>query len=288
MPFTRSVSLLFAVFSLITITTSAQTATGKLSLAKGQKILIDNDIKTVSNQEMMGQSMEITSDAKMQYEVEVKEKKPNSYLISTTLTKVLSSGSAMGQEMKFDSDKKEDLDSETGKAFKDQLNVSMEAEYNENAQVINAVKKEATTTSDNQMMDMMKKFAGASGADLDGASAAFTIIPAGKKPGDTWSDSLITDAVKTYTTYTFKALDGKNATITSSGKQVTKMKVEQQGMEINVSMDGTLSSEGIIDISTGLIKQKTSTLNGVSTTEIMGQTIPGTTKVTTVTTVKTI
>jgi len=288
MPFTRSVSLLFAIFSLITITTSAQTATGKLSLAKGQKILIDNDIKTVSNQEMMGQSMEITSDAKMQYEVEVKEKKPNSYLISTTLTKVLSSGSAMGQEMKFDSDKKEDLDSETGKAFKDQLNVSMEAEYNENAQVINAVKKEATTTSDNQMMDMMKKFAGASGADLDGASAAFTIIPAGKKPGDTWSDSLITDAVKTYTTYTFKALDGKNATITSSGKQVTKMKVEQQGMEINVSMDGTLSSEGIIDISTGLIKQKTSTLNGVSTTEIMGQTIPGTTKVTTVTTVKTI
>jgi len=64
--------------------------------------------------------------------------------------------------------------------------------------------------------------------------------------------------------------------------------VEQQGMEINISMDGTLLTEGIIDISTGLIKQKTTTLNGISTTEVMGQSIPGTTKVTTITTVKTI
>jgi len=288
MTFTKSTSLLFAFFSIVAITTSAQTATGKLILAKGQKLLIDNDIKTISNQEMMGQSMEIISDAKMLYEVEVKEKKSNSYLISTTLTKVLSSGSAMGQEMKFDSEKKEDLESETGKAFKDQLNISMEAEFNENAQVVNAVKKDTAASSGNQMMDMMKKFAGASGAELNGASAAFTIIPSGKKPGDTWSDSLITDAVKTYTTYTFKALDGKNATITSTGKQFTKMKVEQQGMEINISMDGTLLTEGIIDISTGLIKQKTTTLNGISTTEVMGQSIPGTTKVTTITTVKTI
>ena len=53
-------------------------------------------------------------------------------------------------------------------------------------------------------------------------------------------------------------------------------------------MDGTLSTEGVVDISTGLIKQKTTTLDGIITTEVMGQTIPGTTKVTTVTTVKTI
>jgi len=286
MNFTKSYALLFAATGILTIQSFAQTTTGKLALIKGQKIQIDNEIKTVSIQEMMGQTMEITSDAKMLYEVEVKDKKPSSYLISTKLTKVVSSGSAMGQEMKFDSEKKEDLESETGKAFKDQLNVSMEAEYNENALVINAPKKDTEASSGNEMMDMMKKFAGASGAEMNGASAAFTIIPSGKKTGDTWSDSLITDAVKTYTTYTFKSLDGKNATITSTGKQYTKMKVEQQGMEINISMDGTVSTEGIIDISTGLIKQKTTTLNGTSTTEVMGQTIPGTTKVTTTTIVK--
>lgn len=288
MKFTKVASLLLAICSIVTITVSGQRATGKLLLTKGQKILIDNDIKTVSIQEMMGQSMEVTSDAKMTYEVEVKDKKTNSYLVSTTLTKVISSGSAMGQEMKFDSDKKEDLESETGKMFKDQLNVSMEAEFNEKAEVINVAKKDSATSTGNEMMDMMKKFAGASGAESNGASAAFIVVPSGKKVGDTWSDSLITDAVKTYTTYTFKALDGKNATIISTGKQFTKMKVEQQGMEITITMDGILLTEGVVDISTGLIKQKTTTLNGSSTTEVMGQSIPGTTKVTTVTTVKTI
>lgn len=286
MKFITPASLLYAIFSILTITTSAQTASGKLILSKGQKIQIDNEIKTISNQEMMGQSMEITSDARMVYAVEVKGKKPHSYLISTTLTRVISSGSVMGKEMKFDSDKKEDLESEAGKAFKDQLNVGMDAEFDESARVINAVIKDTAASTGNQMMDMMKKFAGASGAELNGASAAFIIIPSGKKVGDTWTDSLITEAVKTYTSYTFKELNGNNATIISTGKQFTKMKVEQQGMEINISMDGTVSTAGIIDISTGLVKQKTTTINGTSTTEVMGQSIPGTTKVTTITIVK--
>lgn len=286
MKFITPASLLYAIFSILTITTSAQTASGKLILSKGQKIQIDNEIKTISNQEMMGQSMEITSDARMVYAVEVKGKKPHSYLISTTLTRVISSGSVMGKEMKFDSDKKEDLESEAGKAFKDQLNVGMDAEFDESARVINAVNKDTAASTGNQMMDMMKKFAGASGAELNGASAAFIIIPSGKKVGDTWTDSLITEAVKTYTSYTFKELNGNNATIISTGKQFTKMKVEQQGMEINISMDGTVSTAGIIDISTGLVKQKTTTINGTSTTEVMGQSIPGTTKVTTITIVK--
>ncbi len=286
MKFITPASLLYAIFSILTITTSAQTASGKLILSKGQKIQIDNEIKTISNQEMMGQSMEITSDARMVYAVEVKGKKPHSYLISTTLTRVISSGSVMGKEMKFDSDKKEDLESEAGKAFKDQLNVGMDAEFDESARVINAVNKDTAASTGNQMMDMMKKFAGASGAELNGASAAFIIIPSGKKVGDTWTDSLITEAVKTYTSYTFKELNGNNATIISTGKQFTKMKVEQQGMEINISMDGTVSTAGIIDITTGLVKQKTTTINGTSTTEVMGQSIPGTTKVTTITIVK--
>ena len=102
--------------------------------------------------------------------------------------------------------------------FKDQLNVTMEAEFNEKAEVINAPKKDTTASTGNQVMDMMKKFSGAAGAELNGASAAFTVIPSGKKVGDTWSDSLITDAVKTYTNYTFKALEGKNATIISLGQ----------------------------------------------------------------------
>jgi hypothetical protein len=59
-------------------------------------------------------------------------------------------------------------------------------------------------------------------------------------------------------------------------------------MEVNVSSEGKLSGEGIVDMNTGLVKQKTTVLDATSVTEVMGQSIPGTSKVTTITTVKTI
>lgn len=274
---------------LLGVTASAQTASGRLMLAKGQKIQIDNNIKSVINQEMMGQSMEITIDANMVHKLEVKDKKTSSYLLSSTLTKLTTNGSAMGQEMKFDSDKKEDLESETGKALKDQLNVTREVELNDNAKVINAVKKEPKAPSTTpQLMDMVNNVTGGDADESNGANAAFEVVPAGKKAGDTWSDSTITSDIKTYRNYTLKEVNGNNGTVVLTGKQTTKKKMEQQGMEINVSMEAKLSGEGIVDMTTGLLKQRTMVMDGTGSAEVMGQSIPVTTKVTTTTTVKTI
>ena len=57
-------------------------------------------------------------------------------------------------------------------------------------------------------------------------------------------------------------------------------------MEVNVSMDAKLSGESVVDISTGIVKQKTLNMDGTGTAEMMGQSIPMTTKVTSTTTVK--
>jgi hypothetical protein len=279
--------LLLAISGGFLVTASAQTATGKLLLAKGQKLQIDNTIKSVINQEMMGQQMEITIDANMIHQLEVKDKKSASYVLTSTLTKLMTNGSAMGQEMKFDSDKKEDLESETGKALKSQLNVNKEVELSETAKVIKGVEKDTASAGGGQLMDIVNNVTGAND-ESNGASAAFDVIPAGKKAGDSWSDSTITDEIKTYRNYTIKEVNGNNATVSLSGKQVTRKKVEQQGMEINVSMEGTLKGEGIVDMSTGLLKQRTMVMDGTGSAEIMGQSMPVTTKVTTTTTVKTI
>ena len=282
-------STVLPAICLLGVTASAQTASGRLMLAKGQKIQIDNNIKSVINQEMMGQSMEITIDANMVHKLEVKDKKTSSYLLSSTLTKLTTNGSAMGQEMKFDSDKKEDLESETGKALKDQLNVTREVELNDNAKVINAVKKEPKAPSTSpQLMDMVNNVTGGDADESNGANAAFEVVPAGKKAGDTWSDSTITSDIKTYRNYTLKEVNGNNGTVVLTGKQTTKKKMEQQGMEINVSMEAKLSGEGIVDMTTGLLKQRTMVMDGTGSAEVMGQSIPVTTKVTTTTTVKTI
>ena len=264
----------------------AQSSSGKLSLSKGQKFQIDNNVKSVVSQEMAGQSIEITVDADMIHQLEVKDKKDRSYIISATLTKLTTNGNAMGQTLSFDSDKKEDLESETGKAMKNHLNVSKDVELDEEAKVINAKKEEEAPANGGPLMDMINNVTSDGASGGNGANAAFEVMPAGKKAGDSWSDSSITDEVKTYRNYTIKEVKGNDATVLITGKQVTQKKVEQQGMEINVNMEGKLSGEGIVDINTGILKERTTLMEGRGTAEMMGQSIPVTTKITTKTTVK--
>jgi hypothetical protein len=235
---------------------------------------------------MMGQAIEITVDANMVHQIEVKDKMPHSYLVTSTLTKFSTNGSAMGQEMKFDSDKKEDMESESGKLMKGQLNVSREVELNETAKVIRKEKKSSPPISGGQLMDMLNNMTGGDVDESFGAGSAFEVIPAGKKAGDTWSDSTASGDSKTYNYYTLKSVNGNNANIQISGKQIISKKMEQQGMEINVKMEAVISGEGTVDINTGLLQQRTTTMDGTGTAELMGQRIPMSSKTTTNTTVK--
>jgi hypothetical protein len=277
---------LLTALCLMTIQTIAQNSVGKIILTKGQKIEIKNDTKSVISQEMMGQAIEITVDANMVHQLEVKDKMSNSYLISSTLTKMTTNGSAMGQEMKFDSDKKEDMESETGKLMKDQLNVTKEIEISEMAKVIKSATKAAPAAPSGKMMDMINNMTGGYIDESNGASSAFEIIPAGKKIGDFWSDSTIMGDIKTYNSYTLKSINNNIATLELKGKQVINKKMEQQGMEINIKMEAKISGESIVDINTGLLQQKTTLTDGNGSAEVMGQSIPMSSKVTTITSIK--
>ena len=57
-------------------------------------------------------------------------------------------------------------------------------------------------------------------------------------------------------------------------------------MEINIKMEAKISGEGIVDMNTGLLLQKTTLIDGNGSAEVMGQSIPMSSKVTTVTTIK--
>lgn len=282
----HSISILLSALCFITLHTIAQNSAGKIILTKGQKFEINNNTKSVISQEMMGQAIEITVDANMVHKVEVIDKMSNSYLIASTLTKLTTNGSAMGQEMKFDSDKKEDMESETGKLMKDQLNVTKEIEISEMAKVIKSTTKSATSAPSGQLMDMLNNMTGGYIDESNGASSAFEIIPAGKKIGDFWSDSTIMGDIKTYNSYTLKSITNNIATLELKGKQLINKKMEQQGMEINIKMEAKISGEGIVDMNTGLLQQKTTLTDGNGSAEVMGQSIPMSSKVTTITTIK--
>jgi hypothetical protein len=276
-----------AVTLFTSVISNAQNNGTKLILVKGQKLQIDNVVKSLTNMDMMGQSMEMTSDASMTHQVEVKDTKAANYTVASTITKITSSGNAMGQAYTFDSDKKEDLESEIGKAMKGELNVTHEADFNTSG---NVVSEKAAATAEaqkgNAMMDMMKNLTGGGSDDGGGAGEIFQVLPKGKKPGDSWTDSTIAEGSKTYKTYTLKEIKGNDAILTLSGTQSTNKKIEQQGMEVNVTMESKLSGESTVDLTTGIVKQKSLVMDGAGNADAMGQAIPITTKITSSTIVK--
>ena len=278
-------SLFLLTFCFASVSISAQTASGRLSLNKGQRLQVDNTVKSVVTIEMMGQSQEITTDAATVKQIEVKEKKDTSYIIASRITKMLTNvGGMMGQSFSFDSDKKEDYDTEMGKAMKGQVNVTKDKELNYQGRETNVKNDVDSAEAGNPMMDMMKNMGGKS----DGVSTAdvFLVLPGGKKSGDTWMDSTIVEGIKTYKTYTIKEIKDNNATVTLAGTMTTNKMVEAQGMEMTIAMESKLSGEALVDINTGVIKQNTFAMDGTGTMDMMGQSVPMTVKVTTVTAVK--
>ena len=79
---------------------------------------------------------------------------------------------------------------------------------------------------------------------------------------------------------------GNDAILTLSGTQSTNKKIEQQGMEVNVTMESKLSGESTVDLTTGIVKQKSLVMDGAGNADAMGQAIPITTKITSNTIVK--
>ncbi|MES2850622.1 MAG: DUF6263 family protein [Bacteroidota bacterium] len=269
----------------VTITATAQNKNeekNKLSVNPGQKFQVDNTVKTVSSMEMMGQQMDMSADIIAVRLFEVKDKKESNYKVASTITKLIASANAMGQAMSYDSEKKEDTASELSKALKDKINVPVEMEMNDEGKVVSA-KKDTAANNKQGMGDML----GSIGADETAITDdLFLLVPKNIKVGDTWSDSVITDGLKTYRDYTVKSLQGNDATLTLSGKQVMNKIMENMGMEMTMTMDSKLTGEIVVDTKSSIIKQRSLTADGTGSMDVMGQSVPMTTKVETTSTAK--
>lgn len=279
----KKITLLFTAATLMTAFSFAQ-STGKLTLVKGQKLTVENKLNTVINQEFMGNAMEITADVTSNSAIEVKGQNDKNYNISNTLTRLNLSSSIMGQEMKYDSDKKEDRDGEMGKDLNSMVNTPMDVEVGENGKVVSSpdAKKDK---NDDPGKSAISAMLGGAGDAKGFVELAFMVIPTGMKAGSTWTDSTVNEEGKKITTYTIREVKGNDAVLDIKGTIQNSTRQEMMGNEVITTTSGTVTGESIVDMSTGIVKNHTVTVEATGSTEAMGQQIPLTTKVTSRTTI---
>ncbi|MBC7829349.1 MAG: hypothetical protein H7122_16500 [Chitinophagaceae bacterium] len=270
----RKILLVALMFSAIGAT--AQTVTRKVVLAKGQQLEQQSHVKMNMTQEMMGQSMEIKVESDITNVVEVKDAASNSFEVANTIKKILMNMSAMGQDMKFDSDKKEDMDGQMGQAFKGKIGVPREFTVNKEG-IITALKANAEKKDDpGGMMGGMMNGAMGEGEEKEGSSFnSLANIPSkGVKVGESWSDSTSDSNGKTFTTYTLKEVTGGNGLVTLSANTAINRELEQQGMTVQMDMKATTTGEYTFEVGTGIIKTRKATTKATGTMEVAGQSVP--------------
>lgn len=268
--------LLLVVSMISTIMATGQTITKKVGLTKGQQLEQVSHIKMNMTQEMAGQSMEIKMESDITNLVEVTNAASNSFEVANTIKKVLMNMNAMGQDMKFDSDKKEDMDGQMGQAFKGRIGVPREFTVN-NEGIITSLKNTAEKKDEAGGM-MGGMMSGALGDVEEKEGAAFNSlanIPAkGVKVGESWKDSTNDENGKTFTTYTLKEVTGGNGVVTLSANSALNREMEQQGMTMQMDIKGTTTGEYTFDVATGIIKSRKAITKASGTIDVAGQSVP--------------
>lgn len=271
--------------SLICLVTSglafAQTS-GKIKLANGQKIIIES---TIDMQATLTMGMELTSNSTTLNELEVKNSNAKNYIISNTLTKLKMTSNMMGQATNYDSENKAGNDEQVAKIFDDKLNKPVDVTVDNSTGLAAAEKKkekktEVETEEANPMADMMKIFSD-NGSDDAVVSGAFEMMAKGKSVGDSWADTATDKDMKTIRRYTLKSILGNEAIIQSNIVLNAVNKLDFQGMEFTIKTETKTNGEIVTDISTGLVKKRTSVADITGSIPMMGQDMPISAKVTT-------
>ncbi|MGH2645942.1 MAG: DUF6263 family protein [Ginsengibacter sp.] len=258
-----------------------------ITLTNGQKFLVENKITTNSTSEMQSQSMETNADVTSIYNIEIKDVKDNNYNMANKLAAIKMNMTTMGQNVTFDSDKKEDMDGKMGAPLKDYINKPNDVVMDKLGNIILDSKKDSAKQADaTSPTQMMLKQMGDPEQQGYGAKMAFMPISKNTKVGAAWQDSTSSDGVTKVTNYVIKEINGNNATLSVSGTETRDTKMEMQGMEINTKTHGKFSGEETVDITTGVILQNNSTMDASGNISVMGQEIPTKVTATSVTTIK--
>jgi hypothetical protein len=281
--------MLFTIAALTLLNVVNAQNSGSLNLSAGKKYAVENKVTTLSTSEMMGQSMETNATVTSVFSISLGKLKDNNYEMTNTISAVRMSMSTVGQNVNFDSDKKEDMDGPIGSAIKGYVNHPQPVVMDQSGTIIIAREDDSTQATDSsKQAEIILKQLGDPLEQGFGAKMAFLPVPKNIAKGNLWQDSTSGNGVTRLTKYEVKSINGKIAAISISGTEKRDTKMEMNNLDISTKTTGTFTGEVTVDITTGVIQHTNITEDASGNISVLGQDIPTTIKVTSETTVKSI
>lgn len=258
---------------------SAQNIARKAVFTKGQQFEKTGSVKMNMNMEMMGQSMEVINTTSMTSSIVVKNASDKDYQVTNTVTRALASVNAMGQEMSYDSDKKEDSTNELGKVLSKKVGKAVN---------LTVDKKGFITTTDAPKDETLAKALDVMGGMGEGVQTEPNIIgstfeviadlPKDRtlKVGDSWADSVIASDGKNrlVNQYKITGIAGDEAQVAIEQLVSKSGTMEQGGQQMNMTLNAKGKGSYTVELSSGVVKKRTYLIEGAGTMEMAGMSIP--------------
>ncbi|MBL0146542.1 MAG: hypothetical protein IPP48_13195 [Chitinophagaceae bacterium] len=278
---------------VLTIGATAQSYIPAVKLTAGKKYEVVTLVDGKMTQDAMGQTMEIPMNISTTSALSIIGASDKGYSTEYVANKVVLSMSAMGQDINYDSDKKEDREGQLGSSINKMIGATTKFTVDAKGNIIkeSVVKpvEDKKEDDNSDMMGMMMKNLGLGNAGACPVFDLFTNVTE-IKVGDSFVDSTSTktpdDKTKTSTTYTLKEIKDGIAFFTFTGTIDIEKKVEQMGMEMNVTSNAKVNGDMQIDVATGLLVKKVSVSESTGSVDVQGMSIPTTGKVTSTISVK--
>lgn len=274
--------LLFIPLALSTVIVSAQSLSRKAVFAQGQQLERVAAIKMNFGMEMMGQSLNFDNNNTVTSLVEVKNATAKDYAIESTIKRVVTTMSGMGQEMSYDSDKKEEATNEMAQKMKE-----MVGKVNHLTVDTKGTITASDDTSGNELaekaggfMSMAGNFANSGNKPGNIYDLVANIPEKGIKAGETWVDSTSSKEGRMVTNFKVVEIKGNEAIVDLDGVMDQNGETEANGMTINLAIKGKIKGQYTMDVASGLVKKRSTNLDATGTMDMAGQSVPFTMKMT--------
>jgi hypothetical protein len=256
----------------------------KLNVTQGQKLSANTTTIINTSTEAFGQIMESKVSLNSNINAVFSNTSHTELELTLTLSKLKSTISMMGQEMNYDSEKK-DNEEEMEKALSKNINKPNIIKLDKNANEI-ADESKAKINLDKDAGTIEELI-----GNYNSVTSKIFILPSiynvELKENNSWTDSSESKSNnlnnKNIFVYTIKKIETDLISIEKVGNTSTYGTITQQGTEMQITGTTTYSGEIVIDKSTGLIKKETTTSTIKQNAEIIGSTIQVTGKTTTTT-----
>jgi Family of unknown function (DUF6263) len=271
--------ILFLSCMLIAIAGLSQTVNNKLNFQKGQKLEMQLDVNTTSTTSMG----ETVVNASFNRIFDVEDVVNGNATIEHKIKRIQFKVESMMGNQNFDSDNEKDAKGPASKPFEKSLKEKYTMTLDPTGTVL-SVKQDEAPPADAKPEgdDMTSVFMSQIGAGMRmpdvGDKSLFSILPShAVAKGEGWTDT--SNNMKQV--FVVSDITDKDIVIAYTSDATVHKTQKIMGMDILVNSKDATTGKITLDRKTGLLKEKTGVTDSDGTMEVMGQTIPITTKVTT-------